>query len=597
MEPSLDILDLEHAIGYSGRIVQSCYLHPNSQDFLYIAGGCIVICSLSDPHQQSFLKGHDDQITCLSVSSTGRLLASGQKGDNSDVILWDFVQKKPIFRLSEHDYSVVFVAFSDDEKLLFSCGNSMDKKLFIWDTTNGYIVGSVPLLPDPILFMKWGGFVKDIKGRDTNKYQFATAGNKQLYLWKFDAKSGIFEHEYLNTGSTIREYISLDFSKNKEEFLYAGTTSGDFCVFQMKNRLLASINTVAAMGVTAVKTIMKNSLIVGCGDGTLAIYRLENGSAILIKSVNIAGKVTSLSHSEDCSQTLIGTDQGFIYRAKNSDLSLTLQCENHTNSVVFVNYPDKISDKFASCSCDETIRLWDISDYIVNSHCIAQSGGHPNCLNYNEEVIISGWQDGKIRMFRNDTSKMLWQIDNAHKGGVIHLDIAKNLKFIVSGGNEGEVRVWETKSREMLSHLKEHTNKVTKVQLISDDYFLLSSSRDRALLCWDLQKEKRVSAHYQRMGGINYFDVISDKNLVLTTGQDRKVTYWDLREANAIRSIDTGKNLKGGDECFGLMVSHDGKVFVTGGSEMVVKVWDIGMGGIIAGRTFSVREERGVERR
>lgn len=61
----------------------------------------------------------------------------GQKGDNSDVIIWDYEFRKPKFRLSEHDYIVVCVEFSHDEKLLFSCGNSMDKKIFIWDTSNG----------------------------------------------------------------------------------------------------------------------------------------------------------------------------------------------------------------------------------------------------------------------------------------------------------------------------------------------------------------------------------------------------------------------------------------------------------------------------
>ena len=497
------------------------------------------------------------------------------------MILWDFPSLKPIFRLSEHDYQVVCVEFSNDEKLLFSCGNSMDKKLFIWDTSNGYIVGSFPLLPDPILFMKWGGFVKDIKGRDTNRYQFATCGNKQLYIWKFDSKTGTFEHEYLNTGSTIREYICLDFSKNKEEFLYAGTTSGDFCVFQMKNRLLTSINTVAALGVTSLKAITSNVLLAGCGNGTLGLYKLDNGAATQLKQVALYGRITAITHSEDSSQSLVGTDQGFIYRVKNSDLALTLQCENHTNSVLFLNYPNKVSDKFASCSMDETIRLWDISDYVVASHCTAQSGGSPNCLTYNDEVIISGWADGKIRMFKNETGKQLWQIDNAHKRGVENLTLSSNLKFLASGGQEGEVRLWEMKSREMISHLKEHTNKVTKVQLISDDMFLLSSSRDRALLCWDLQKEKRVSAHYQRMGGINYFDTVIERNLVLTTGQDRKITYWDLREANPIRSIDTNKNLKKGDECFGLMVSHDQKMFATGGSEQIVKLWDVATGNLI----------------
>jgi hypothetical protein len=62
------------------------------------------------------------------------------------------------------------VEFSHDDKLLFSCGNSLDKKIFIWNTANGYIVGSHAMIPEVITCIKWGGFEKDIKGRDTQKY-------------------------------------------------------------------------------------------------------------------------------------------------------------------------------------------------------------------------------------------------------------------------------------------------------------------------------------------------------------------------------------------------------------------------------------------
>jgi FOG: WD40 repeat len=58
-------------------------------------------------------------------------------GDNADVIIWDYEAKKPLFRLAEHDYYIACVEFSHDDKLLFSCGNSMDKRIFIWDTSNG----------------------------------------------------------------------------------------------------------------------------------------------------------------------------------------------------------------------------------------------------------------------------------------------------------------------------------------------------------------------------------------------------------------------------------------------------------------------------
>lgn len=70
-------MELEHAIGYSGRIVRSVHLHPNGKDFIYISGGCIVVSDLTDPHNQHFLRGHDDQVTCLAVSNKGELVASG----------------------------------------------------------------------------------------------------------------------------------------------------------------------------------------------------------------------------------------------------------------------------------------------------------------------------------------------------------------------------------------------------------------------------------------------------------------------------------------------------------------------------------------
>lgn len=70
----------------------------------------------------------------------------------------------------------------------------------------------------------------------------------------------------------------------------------------------------------------------------------------------------------------------------------------------------------------------------------------------------------------------------------------------------------------MVSHLKEHTSRVTKVRLIGDEMHVVSSSKDRALLLWDLKIEKRIGAHVQRMGGINSFDIVPGTNTIITTG-------------------------------------------------------------------------------
>ena len=88
------------------------------------------------------MTAHDDQITALAVSNNGQLLASGQRGDNSDIVVWDYPNKRAIFRLSEHDHEVTLISFSHDDRLLLTTGNSLDGKMFIWNTANGHIVSS-----------------------------------------------------------------------------------------------------------------------------------------------------------------------------------------------------------------------------------------------------------------------------------------------------------------------------------------------------------------------------------------------------------------------------------------------------------------------
>ena len=62
----------------------------------------------------------------------------------------------------------------------------------------------------------------------------------------------------------------------------------------------------------------------------------------------------------------------------------------------------------STSSTDGTIRLWDANDYSVKSRCINGeaniSGVYPTCSMFTDEVILSGWSDGKIRAFRVDNN-------------------------------------------------------------------------------------------------------------------------------------------------------------------------------------------------
>ncbi len=272
----------------------------------------------------------------------------------------------------------------------------------------------------------------------------------------------------------------------------------------------------------------------GGGDGQVVLFHVDVNFCQPLLKCQLYGAIHGLNSSADGIQLLAATAMGFIYRVRVSDFSKMLLCENHTEAVLDSYFMAGISDKFSTCSEDGTIRLWDGNDYNVVARCTAggTSQAYPLCSVFTDEVLISGWSDGKIRAFRVDNSSPLWTIDNAHQNGVTAICLAFNMKFVASGGANGECRVWEIRSRELASHLKEHTSRVTKVQIFPDDIHMLTSARDRSILCWDLKNEKRVANHTQRMGGINSFSVVAtDNNKFLSVGQERKITYWDLRKS------------------------------------------------------------------
>jgi len=201
-------------------------------------------------------------------------------------------------------------------------------------------------------------------------------------------------------------------------------------------------------------------------------------------------------------------------------------------------------------------------------------------MQINDDIMISGWEDGSLRMHDVDNTKCIWQLDNIHKNGVSSLDLTSDSKHIATGGNDGVVRMWEMRSLAMKTNLKEHTNKITKVKLWPGNEKLISSSRDKSLLYWDLVKEKRLQAFYQTMGGVNSFDIIPSHNLIISTGQDRKVSYWDLRQPNVVKCFDTDNNSKNLEECMKIRCSKDGKVFYTGGA--YIKAWDVSTGNLMS---------------
>lgn len=67
--------------------------HPDGVHLIYPLGACIVIREIANPQVSDFLYGHNDKISCLAISPSGKYIASGQQthpGFQADVCIFDF---------------------------------------------------------------------------------------------------------------------------------------------------------------------------------------------------------------------------------------------------------------------------------------------------------------------------------------------------------------------------------------------------------------------------------------------------------------------------------------------------------------------------
>lgn len=610
-------VELEHAVGYSCTEQPSLHIHPRTREFIYVAGSSIISRDFDDPHQQKFLRGHDAAINCLALSQRGSFLASGDVSLSSDIVVWDFAGQQEIWRFSEHDGGVRILSFSHDERLLLSIGTE-DHRLAVWDLKTGMLVASTDL-PKSIGHVdcaSWGGFAKDVKRRDTESYQFATGGDV-LTMWSLNPYTGEIALQVSDSRRNIRQHLCLTFvhvpdscgrEGYEDEWLLAGTASGDFMAYLVKpnktNKFAAGTATFAvatpACGggvVSIVPDLMdETNIVVGGGDGTLVrfVYQVSNSTWIDEEGTTLRGAVYGVAFGPDGQDILAGSTSGDIVRARRGAFPKAMRvCWNHCSAITALSFAPSSNETFATASIDGSIRVWSTEDYSVSMETtkagtqhkqqlkqIQQQQNQPTaradyatCLHFTIDAILSGWTDGTVRSHHASTGELLWCIKDAHLGGVTALRLSNNMRYVITGGENGEVRVWEMRMRQLVSHLKEHTRAVTKIVLFDDDIHAISCSRDKSFLCWDLRQDKRISAHTQRMGGINDIAMNHDQTIVITMGQERTISFWDLRESSPIASIATHQQGMHDDEATCIAISHSGNLFATGGMDKVIKLW------------------------
>ena len=164
---------------------------------------------------------------------------------------------------------------------------------------------------------------------------------------------------------------------------------------------------------------------------------------MLVKSeAKVMGSVTSISQTADSTHFFLGTSKATIYWCDTDKINPELRNTCHYERINGIAFPYEYSDLFATCSLND-IRVWNgkTRQELLR---IEVPGLECFCVSFMNDgkSILSGWNDGKVRAFLPQSGKLYYAINDAHNHGVTALASTHNCQRIVTGGMEGEVRIW-----------------------------------------------------------------------------------------------------------------------------------------------------------
>jgi WD40 repeat protein len=181
--------------------------------------------------------------------------------------------------------------------------------------------------------------------------------------------------------------------------------------------------------------------------------------------------------------------------------------------------------------------------------------------------LVSGSEDGTVKVWDAVTDRELLAL-KGHTRAVRGVAISADGRTIVTGSWDGTVRLWDARTGQETRTLKGHTGQVLGVAVSGDGRTVVSSSVDFTARVWDARTGQAGARLDGPVGAVLGVAISGDgRTVVSATGETVKV--WDAHSGQELFTL-----VGHADLVYSVAISADGKRIVSGSVDGAVKIWD-----------------------
>ena len=158
-------------------------------------------------------------------------------------------------------------------------------------------------------------------------------------------------------------------------------------------------------------------------------------------------------------------------------------------------------------------------------------------LTSDDKTVYCGSKDCSVFRFDVETGKK-YRLkggkkepirDDYYRQGVLAVAVSSDGNFLASGGRDGVISVWDTRTLSVIRKFHGHKGPVSSLQFRQGSFDLYSGSFDRTVKLWNVEDLSYLDTLFGHQSEITSLDCLG-RERAITCGMDQSVRVWKIVE-------------------------------------------------------------------
>jgi WD40 repeat protein len=406
-----------------------------------------------------------------------------------------------------------------------------------------------------------GVLTVDISADD--RYIVTGSNDKTAKLWQRD---GTLLHTLRHNATVFR----VAFSPDSRTFV-TGSLDGSVRLWRINGTQIATWQAHSGPVWGVAFHPDGNIVASSSGDDTAKLWDISSTEPKLLQSVQTQQNAAwSVAFSPDGDTfATAGTNATIKLWSLDGRLRRTLTA--HEAAVWDVDFCPRSSKavreapRLASVSSDRTVRLWQADGTPIERFETDAPMLGVDCSDNGIHIAASG-KDRAVRLWKPDGTFL--RMLKEHRGAIRDVALSANGLMAASASDDGIVKLWR-RNTNLLYPMHGHEDTIWGIEVSPDGKTIVSVSEDNSIRLWN--PDGTPMAQLSPFAGDIGF---SPDSRILVAGGDSKIRKFDLfPRGDGIESQPIDEFHAHNGTIFAIAVSPDGSTIVSGGDDMMVKLW------------------------